>query len=107
VIYMEKSIRNLTIGLIILIILAQLGLLATGETFGEWGGEELEEKIGYVPSGLEHLSSIWGAPIPDYAFPEDESTSGAVIAYILSALIGVIVGGGALYIFGKRIAKNN
>ncbi|TRZ68973.1 MAG: cobalamin biosynthesis protein [Methanothrix sp.] len=104
---MDKSIRNLTIGLIIFVILTPLGLLATGETFGEWGNDELAEKIGYVPPGLDELSSIWDAPMPDYAFPGDESTSGAVIVYFLSAIIGVVIGGGVLYILGMRVAKNS
>ena len=44
--------------------------------------------------------------MPDYAFEGDESGQGAVIAYILSAVIGVVVGGGVLYFVGKKIAKN-
>lgn len=66
---MDKTTRNLIIGLVALIILAPLGLLAVGETFGEWGNEDLEEKIGYVPSGLEEFSSLWSAPMPDYTLP--------------------------------------
>ena len=104
---MDKTTRNLVIGLAALIILAPLGLLAVGETFGEWGNEELEEKIGYVPPGLEELSSIWSAPMPDYALPGmGDSMTAASIAYILSAIIGVIIGGGLLYILGKRIARD-
>lgn len=104
---MDKTTRNLIIGLAALIILAPLGLLAVGETFGEWGNEELVEKIGYVPEGLEELSSLWRAPLPDYALPGmGDSMTAASAAYILSAIIGVIIGGGLLYILGKRIAKD-
>lgn len=104
---MDKTTRNLVIGLIALIILAPLGLLAVGETFGEWGNEELEEKIGYVPKGLEELSSLWSAPLPDYALPDmGESMTTASIAYIISAIIGVVIGGGLLYLLGKRIARD-
>jgi hypothetical protein len=46
---MDKTIRNLTFSLVVLIILVPLGLLAVGETFGEWGTEELQEKLGFVP----------------------------------------------------------
>ena len=46
---MDKIIRNFSIGLALLIILAPLGLLAVGETFGEWGPEEIKEKLGFVP----------------------------------------------------------
>ena len=104
---MDKTVRNLAIGLVALIILAPLGLLAVGETFGEWGNEELEAKIGFVPSGLERLSSLWSAPMPDYALPGiGESMTAASAAYILSAVIGVVICAGLLYIIGKRIAKD-
>jgi len=104
---MDKIIRNFAIGLVALIILAPLGLLAVGETFGEWGPEEIKEKLGFVPPGLEHLSSFWSAPLPDYALPGgDDSMTMAVAAYILSAVIGVIVCGGLLYLIGKKVAKD-
>lgn len=98
--------RNLAIGLLILMILTPLGLLATGGTsFGEWSNKEVKEKLGFVPSGLEHLSSLWGAPLPDYAIPGEGSKHGSALVYILSAIIGIGVCAGALYILGKRVAK--
>ncbi|VVB71370.1 PDGLE domain protein [uncultured archaeon] len=106
---MEKTIRNFAIGLVLLIVLAPLGLLAVGETFGEWGNEEIKEKLGFVPSGLEGLSGFWSAPLPDYAFPGGEggeSMTTSMAAYILSAIIGVIVCGGVLYFVGKRVARD-
>jgi cobalt/nickel transport system permease protein/cobalt/nickel transport protein len=103
---MDRTIRNLTIGLAALIILSPLGLLAVGETFGEWANEEIEEKLGFVPSGLEQLSSLWSAPLPDYAIPNaGDSMSAASAAYILSAVIGVFVCGGLLYFAGKKVAR--
>jgi hypothetical protein len=103
---MERIVKNFAIGLVVLIILAPLGLLAVGETFGEWSNEEIQEKLGFVPEGLERLSSLWGAPLSDYAFPNDESQMGAIAAYILSGIIGVAICGGFLYYVGKKIAKN-
>ena len=103
---MDNMVRNFVIGLVLLIILAPLGLLAVGETFGEWGPEEVKEKLGFVPPGLEQLSGIWNAPLPDYAFPGGgESMTVAAAAYILSALIGVVVCGGLLYFVGKKVAR--
>jgi cobalt/nickel transport system permease protein/cobalt/nickel transport protein len=103
---MDKIVRNFAIGLVVLIILAPLGLLAVGETFGEWSNEEIKEKLGFVPPGLERLSSAWSAPLDDYAFPDDESQRGAIAAYILSGMIGVLICGGLLYYAGKKVAKN-
>ena len=104
---MEKIVRNFAIGLTLLIILAPLGLLAVGETFGEWSVEEVEEKLGFVPPGLEQLSSLWGAPLPDYAIPgSGDSMTVSAAAYILSAVIGVAICGGLLYFVGKKVAKD-
>jgi len=103
---MDKTIRNLAIGLLILIIFVPLGLLAVGETFGEWGTEELQEKLGFVPPGLEQLAPLWSAPVPDYAIPGDESQTGMVAAYYLSAILGVAICAGLLYFVGKRVAKD-
>ena len=104
---MDKLVRNLSIALILLIILAPLGLLAVGETFGEWSTEEVEEKLGFVPPGLEQLASLWSAPLPDYAIPGGgESMTVSAAAYILSAVIGVLICGGLLYFVGKKVAKD-
>jgi len=104
---MDKLVKNLSIALVLLIILTPLGLLAVGETFGEWSTEEVEEKLGFVPPGLEQLASLWGAPLPDYAFPGGgESTTVSAAAYILSAVIGVLICGGLLYLVGKKVAKD-
>lgn len=103
---MDKTIRNLAIGLLILIVFVPLGLLAVGETFGEWGTEELEEKLGFVPPGLEQIAPLWSAPVPDYALPGDESQTGMVAAYYLSAVLGVAICAGLLYFVGKRVAKD-
>jgi cobalt/nickel transport system permease protein/cobalt/nickel transport protein len=104
---MDKIIKNFAIGLVALIILAPLGLLAVGETFGEWGPEEVKEKLGFVPPGLEQLSSLWSAPMSDYSLPGiGDSMTAASAAYILSAVLGVVICGGLLYFVGKRIAKD-
>jgi hypothetical protein len=104
---MDKIIRNFAIGLVVLIILAPLGLFAVGETFGEWSNEEVKEKLGFVPPGLEQLSALWSAPLPDYALPgSGDSTSAAAGAYILSAVLGVLICGGILYFVGKKVAKD-
>jgi len=100
-------VRNLAIGLGLLIILAPLGLLAVGETFGEWSVEEVQEKLGFVPPGLEQLSSLWSAPLPDYAFPGGgESMTVSAVAYIISGILGVLICGGLLYFVGKRVAHD-
>ncbi|WP_287262451.1 PDGLE domain-containing protein [Methanothrix sp.] len=100
---MDRTIKMMIGALAVLIVLVPLGLLATGETFGEWGAEEVKEKLGYVPRGIESLGSLWSAPIPDYSFPGAETFTESALAYIASAIIGVVVCAGLLYIIGKKL----
>ena len=100
-------IRNLSIGLVLLIIFAPLGLLAAGTAYGEWGPNEIKDRIGFVPHGLKELSELWNAPMQDYSFSGDgDSRIVSSAGYILSALLGVIVGGSLLYFIGKKGVKN-
>ena len=73
------------IGLVVALIAAcPLGLLATGDAWGEWGLEDLAEMVGYEPAGLA-TGWEWSSFMPDYsvgALPE-------VAGYIVSAIIGV------------------
>jgi hypothetical protein len=103
-------VRNLSIGLILLIIFAPLGLLAAGTAYGEWAPDELKNRVGFVPHGLGDLSGLWHSPMQNYNIPNGPSfqdsrlVSSAV--YILSAIIGVIIGGSLLYFIGKKAAKH-
>ena len=105
---MDKMTRNIIIVLAVLVILTPLGLIAAGETFGEWGTDFLKEKLGYVPSGLQGLSGIWNAPMPDYGISGlGNTTIGSVVGYIASAFVGVIICIGVLYLLGRLVTKND
>lgn len=82
-------------GLIVaLICLTPIGLLATGEAWGEWGIDEIKDVIavnggsalGYVPEGMKNGFSF-DAMIPDYAIEGLPEAAG----YILSAVAGVAI----------------
>jgi cobalt/nickel transport system permease protein len=95
-----RTVRPLVIGLALLMVLSPLGLLAAGTAWGEWAPEDFNDPQvrqeiqagslnatapGKAPEGLQRLSSIWTAPIPDYApsFLQSET-----FGYIMSALVG-------------------
>lgn len=95
-----RSTRPLWIGLAALMILTPLGMLAAGTAWGEWSPEdfknpEARQQIQYAshnqaaptnaPAGLERLSRVWTAPIPDYAPAFMNSPQ---FGYILSAMFG-------------------
>ncbi len=95
-----RATRPLWIGLAALMILTPLGLLAAGTAWGEWSAADfndpaMRQEIQNVshdyapptaaPAGLEKFSSLWTAPIPDYAPPFLKSEG---FGYILSAMFG-------------------
>src|SRR5512146_1485681 len=95
---MDKKLRHLIIGLVIIAIVTPVGLIAAGETFGEWSGDELVQKIGYAPQGI---ATLWNAPLSDYGVPGLD----AQVGYVISALVGIVLCIGAVYLFGKMIAR--
>jgi len=104
---MDKLVKYLLIGMAALIVLTPIGLVATGTAYGEWGGDELQEKLGYIPSGLSSLADLWHAPLPDYGLPgQGDTLADMTPGYLISAIVGVVICGGVLYIGGKALIKN-
>ncbi len=103
---------KLWIGLGILILLAPLGLLLpehfkAGSAWGEWGADEINKLVGYLPGGFEKLSGLWEAPIPEYAFKgwEEKGLPHLSFAYIISAAVGIGVTVIAVLLIGKFLTK--
>ncbi len=91
-----KITTKFLIGIAVLIVLSPLGLILpehfkAGSAWGEWGANEMQKLVGYVPKGLEKLSAIWNAPMPDYAFKGwgEKGLSHLSLAYIVSAIVGI------------------
>jgi len=81
-----------------------LGLLASGTAWGEWGVDELKNMgLGFIPQGLEKLAGWWPAPLPDYGFPR----MGAVIGYILSAVVGIALVAFLLWMLGRWLSRKS
>ena len=109
---MMKIITKFWIGIVVLMILSPLGLILpehfkSGSAWGEWGADEIQKLVGYVPKGLEKLASLWNAPMPDYAFKgcEQKGLSHLSFAYIISAAIGVFVIVLIALLIGKLLVK--
>ncbi len=85
----NKMFRTLLLILGILIILTPIGLYLGGDTFGE-----------------NASSTLWNAPLADYGIPGVSTTIGTVLGYVFSAIVGVVICGGLLYLIGKLVAKN-
>jgi|WetSurMetagenome_2_1015567.scaffolds.fasta_scaffold582588_2 cobalt/nickel transport protein len=109
-----KLTTKLWMGLGALVVLSPLGLIIpdhfkAGSAWGEWGAEEMQELVGYVPQGLEKLSSLWNAPLPDYAFKgwEEKGLSHLSLAYIVSAVTGILLIVILIMIIGKILVRKD
>jgi len=74
-----------------------LGLIASGGAFGEWDSAAIAGRIGYVPRGLARLGGHWGGLLPGYGW-NGASGVWSVVAYVLSALLGVALLATALWL---------
>jgi cobalt/nickel transport system permease protein len=91
----KNLVRNLIIGLLALVILTPIGLIATGDPFGEWDIGTLQERVGYIPSGMSSgITNLWNTPLSDYGI----AGVSAPVGYIISALAGVAICGGLVYV---------
>jgi hypothetical protein len=109
-----KIITKFWIGLGILIVLSPLGLLLpehfkAGAAWGEWSAEEMQRLVGYIPRELEKLSSLWKAPMPDYAFKgwEEKGLPSLSFAYIISAILGIALVVIIVIFLGKALSKKD
>lgn len=74
--------------IVFMIILAPIGLIATGSSWGEWGMEEFKTLIGYVPEGMKSLKIGWRGILPEYGLPSAVSSWGSAALYAISAFFG-------------------
>jgi cobalt/nickel transport system permease protein len=86
------AIKKYWYALIALMIFAPIGLLAQGTAFGEWSGDDLKAKIGFIPQGMAKLGDKWKAMLPDYSIPGyDTSFFKSALGYIFCAIVALAI----------------
>jgi len=97
---MSRTLRPLWVGLALMLLMTPLGLVAAGTAWGEWAVDDFSNpntraeiaraSQGVLPpaespAGLRRLSSVWTAPVSEYAptFMRDEK-----FGYLLSGMFG-------------------
>lgn len=104
---------KLWIGIGILVLVSPLGLIipalfGAGGAWGEWGLEEIEKLVGYVPAGMKKVSDTWKAPLPNYTVPgQSRGIVGESLGYIMTAVIGVMLTAGAAYLIARILSQKN
>lgn len=109
-----KTVTKLWLALGTLVVLSPVGLIVparfkAGSAWGEWGADEMERLVGYVPQGMKHLSAAWNAPMPDYALKgwQEKGLEHLSLAYLLSAMAGVTLIVLVVWLLGKILVKKS
>lgn len=103
----HASGRWLRAGVAVLLLLAvasPVGTLAAGSAWGEWGPEELQAMLGFVPAGMETLSGVWAGLLPGYNLPGWDNEWLGRLGYLVSALLGIGVVGGVAMALGRVLS---
>lgn len=95
------------IALLVLALLAPLGIIAAGGSWGEWGPSDLKSRVGYVPRGMsESAAKRTEKPFDGYEMPGlHESGPGRTVGYVIAAVVGAGVTAGVVLILGKGITR--
>lgn len=109
-----RTNRGLWIALGVLVVLSPLGLILPdhfngGAAWGEWGGDEMQKLVGYVPAGFHRLAGLWNPPMPDYAFQgwEEKGLTHLSLAYIVSGVLGALSVALVAWWVGKKLSKKD
>ncbi len=104
----QSGYRKLWWGIGTMVVLSPLGLLSQGTAWGEWGSDEIKDKLGFIPAGLQQLSDRWHALMPDYSLPGFDGTFWqSAVGYILAAIMAIVILGGITYAFSRIQAKTS
>lgn len=88
-----------------IVLLTPIGSLASGTAWGEWGVDQFQSELNMaVPAGLERLSSLWSAAIPDYA---PGFIQNPLVGYLLAAIIGSALAIGLTWGIGRLLARKS
>ncbi len=85
-----KSTSPVIALVIALVAATPLGLIATGDAWGEWGVEDLAQMVGYTPAGLGN-GWEWSSLMPDYTVGGMPEWAGYILSAIIGAALLVIV----------------
>jgi cobalt/nickel transport system permease protein len=96
---LPERYRRVGTSFVALAVIAPLGLIAPGFAYGEGSTEDVHAAFGYVPQGLQDLSSVFAAPLSGYDIPLPffSDANGelwhAAIGYEITGIVGILLCG--------------
>ena len=108
---LPKAWKKVGTAFVALAVIAPLGLIAPGFAYGEGSAEDVKAAFGYVPKGLQDLSSVFSAPLGGYNLPlpffSDANADlwHAAIGYEIAGILGMLLCGGAVYGIARLVGR--
>jgi len=83
---------------LLIMLLVPLGILTENPAWGEWNLSFFHEKLGFIPQGLKHFSTLYSAPLHRYLLPG----MSAVASYYLSAILAIFFTTLVFFLFSRK-----
>jgi cobalamin biosynthesis protein CbiM len=109
---LPRGLKRIGAAFTAIAVIAPIGLIAPGFAYGEGSTGNVKAAFGYVPSGLQDLSGIFGAPLSGYNLPLPFFSHAsaplwhAAVGYEISGILGVLLVGGAVYVLARALRRN-
>ena len=100
---LPKSMKRVGTAFVGLAVIAPLGLIAPGFAYGEGSVDDVNAAFGYIPQGLQDLSSVFSAPLSGYNIPlpffsgADSALWHEALGYEITGIIGMLLCGAVIY----------
>ncbi len=104
---LPRNVRGPGTAFVAAAILAPLGLIAPGFAYGEGSAQDVQAAFGYIPKGLQDVSSAFSAPLAGYTIPLP-FVSGAnpalwqqAVGYEIAGLTGMLMLGAVFWVVAR------
>jgi cobalt/nickel transport system permease protein len=108
---LPRSVRGVGTAFVAAAVLAPLGLIAPGFAYGEGTAEDVHAAFGYVPQGLQNVSTALSAPLAGYSVPlpflgdANPVLWRQAMGYEIAGLLGILMLGGAMLGLARLLAR--
>jgi len=106
---LPRGLKRIGAAFALAAVIAPVGLIAPGFAYGEGSSEDVQAAFGYIPKGLQDLSSFFSAPLADYNLPvpffSDANAAlwHAALGYQITGIIGILLSGGVVLLLARLL----
>jgi cobalt/nickel transport system permease protein len=104
---LPRNVRTPGTAFVTAAVVAPLGLIAPGFAYGEGSAEDVQAAFGYIPKGLQDVSSAFSAPLADYTIPlpfvseANPALWQQAVGYEIAGLLGILMLGAVFWLVAR------